>query len=161
MGQESASTTRNCDSCNWKGCPPLVKRACHGSLAKSAHDPLGLVKTKTKANGRTVRREAGKMNKTEARYAEHLEKKKLAGEILSYWFEPVKFRLADNTYYSIDFMVMLVDGTIEFHEVKGTSKGKPYVEDDAAVKIKVAAEHMPFTFRMVWFAESEWKQKEI
>lgn len=160
MGQESASTIQNCGSCNWKGgCTPLIRRACHGDLIKRPADPLGLVKKKAK--GRTVRREAGKMNKTEARYAEHLEKRKLAGEIIGYWFEPVKFRLADNTYYSIDFMVQLVDGTIEFHEVKGTSKGKPYVEDDAAVKIKVAAEHMPFTFRMVWLLEVEWKQKVI
>ena len=90
--------------------------------------------------GRGVRHERGQMNRLERAYGEMLMTRKLAGEIAEYHFEAVKFRLADLTYYTPDFMVMLPDGLIEFHEVKG------FWEDDARVKIKVAAEIYPFKF---------------
>jgi hypothetical protein len=81
----------------------------------------------------------GEMNKTEARYAEHLER--IKGTVISWYkFEAIKLRLADNTFYSPDFAVMLLDGAMEMHEVKG------FWEDDARVKIKVAAALFPFRF---------------
>jgi hypothetical protein len=86
------------------------------------------------------RLKTGQMNKTEAEYGKLLELRKQAGEVLWYLFEGVKLRLADNTFYSPDFTVMLADGTMEIHEVKG------HWEDDARVKIKVAAERFPFRF---------------
>lgn len=78
----------------------------------------------------------GKMNKTEEKYAGYLEARKRAGEIVRWVFEPFKFRLADNTFYSPDFMVVTSE-QIEIHEYKG------HWEDDARVKIKVAAELFP------------------
>lgn len=92
----------------------------------------------TTGRGRT--RPRGEMNGTERRYAEHLELRKVAGEVEWYAFEAVKLRLAKLTYYTPDFLVMLADGTLEAHEVKG------HWEDDARVKIKVAAETFPFRF---------------
>lgn len=47
-------------------------------------------------------------------------------------------RLADNTFYTPDFMVLLQDGSIEYHEVKGSWKAPN--QEDSKVKIKVAAE---------------------
>lgn len=82
----------------------------------------------------------GERNKTEAAYEETLKLKMLTGEILWYAFEGVKLRLADLTTYTPDFAVMLSDGTLEMHEVKG------FWQDDARVKIKVAAELFPFRF---------------
>lgn len=82
----------------------------------------------------------GKMNGTEANYAGHLEMRKAAGEVAWFKFEGVKLRLADNTFYSPDFAVMLAGGELEIHEVKG------HWEDDARVKIKVAADLYPFRF---------------
>ncbi|WGR90646.1 DUF1064 domain-containing protein (plasmid) [Bradyrhizobium sp. ISRA432] len=80
------------------------------------------------------------MNKTEAKYAEHL--KSIEGTVIAWSkFEAVKLRLADNTFYTPDFAVMLLDGTMEMHEVKG------FWEDDARVKIKVAASLYPFRFK--------------
>ena len=79
-------------------------------------------------------------NRTESKYAQELELEKKSGEILWYAFEGIKLRLADNTFYTPDFFVMKKDGTLECHEVKG------FWEDDARVKIKVAAEHFPFRF---------------
>lgn len=64
----------------------------------------------------------------------------LSGEIAWYKFEGLKFRLADNTFYTPDFAVMLPCGTMELHEVKG------FWTDDARVKTKVAAELYPFKF---------------
>lgn len=86
------------------------------------------------------RLKTGAMNKTEARYAAHLELLKHAGEILWYRFEGVKLRLADNTFITIDFPVMRHDGLLEMHEVKGRW------EDDARAKTKIAAEMYPFRF---------------
>lgn len=82
------------------------------------------------------RHEPGKMNKQEKAYSEYLEYRKHIKEITRWVFEPIKFRLADKTFYEIDFMVATPE-QIEFHEFKG------HWEDDARVKIKVVAELFP------------------
>jgi hypothetical protein len=116
-----------------------------------------------KAKARSVRRERGTMNKTEARYAHHLNGRVQVKDVLDWRFEPIKLRLADNTYLTMDFAVILWDGTIELHDVKAYWKkaGKVAIEDDAAVKVKVAAELYPwFTFRTVWEQDGRWMNKE-
>lgn len=86
------------------------------------------------------RMKVGAMNKTEAAYAADLELRRIAGEIAWYKFEGLKFRLADNTFYTPDFAVMLANGALEAHEVKG------HWEDDARAKIKIAADMYPLRF---------------
>lgn len=86
------------------------------------------------------RMKVGRMNKMEAEYGALLELRKRAGEVAWYAFEGVKLRLADLTFYSPDYFVMLTNGELEVHEVKG------FWEDDARVKIKVAASLFPFRF---------------
>lgn len=86
------------------------------------------------------RLKAGAMNKTEREYADMLEMRKRAGEVAWWAFEAMKLRLADNTFYTPDFTVMLAGGELEQHEVKG------FWTDDARVKIKVAASLFPFPF---------------
>lgn len=81
------------------------------------------------------------MNRTEAKYAGELEVRRLAGEIWAWWFEPLKLRLADKTYYTPDFLVQHADDRLEFVEIKG------HWEDDARVKWKTAAELCPWA----WF----------
>jgi len=85
----------------------------------------------------------GERNKTEAAYENYLELQKRAGDILWYGFEAIKLRLANNCYYTPDFMVVRADGVVELHEVKG------FWRDDARVKIKVAASQFPFKFLAV------------
>ena len=80
------------------------------------------------------------MNKTEAAYARELELRRASGDVLWYRFEGIKLRLADSTFYTPDFAVMLATGELEMHEIKG------HWEDDARVKIKVAADQYPFRF---------------
>ena len=101
------------------------------------------------------------MNKTEAKYAEVLEILYKSGEILWYKFEGIKFRLADKTFYSPDFAVLNRNHQIEIHEVKPSSKGKPFIRDDAAVKIKVAAQLYPFVFKIVYPVKGSWKTETI
>ncbi|MEQ8820486.1 MAG: DUF1064 domain-containing protein [Sumerlaeia bacterium] len=84
------------------------------------------------------------MNKTEQEYAMILKSRKAAGEVAWFAFEPWGLRLADNTRYNPDFVVLMADGTIEVHEVKG------FWRDDARVKFKTAANLYPFLiFRAV------------
>lgn len=87
------------------------------------------------------RLKTGTLNKTEQAYASFLELRRIAGEVAWWKFEGIKVRLADNTFYTPDFAVMLADGILECHEVKG------FWTDDARVKIKVAADIYPFIFR--------------
>lgn len=82
----------------------------------------------------------GQMNKTELAYDAHLSLLQHAGEICWRKFEAIRLRLADNTFYTPDFLVMGRDGVLECHEVKGRW------QDDARVKIKVAADQYPFRF---------------
>jgi hypothetical protein len=86
------------------------------------------------------RLKTGAMNKTEQAYADYLSQLQAVGGVLWHRFEGMTFRLADNTRYTPDFAVMRPGGQIELHEVKG------YWQDDARVKIKVAAEMFPFKF---------------
>lgn len=86
---------------------------------------------------------AGTMNKTETAYDAHLAGRQHAGEILWRKFEGIKLRLADNTFLTVDFAVMLANGQMQMHEVKG------FMEEDANVKLKVAASMYPFQFYVV------------
>ena len=105
------------------------------------------------------RLKTGEMNKTEAAYNRSLELLQSAGEIAWFKFEGLKFRLADGCFFTPDFVVMKPDGVMEAHEVKG------YMQDDANVKIKVAASMYPFRFIVVKVRAKKdgggWSIKEI
>lgn len=91
-------------------------------------------------------------NKTESRYAtEVLEILKRTGELLAWQFQPITLRLAKNTTYTPDFLLIYPSGWLWFDEIKG------FERDDAVVKFKVAAELYPgFRFRMVKLIKREW-----
>ena len=89
------------------------------------------------------RLKTGERNKTEAAYEVFLKALVVTGDVLWFKFEGVKLRLADNTFYTPDFAVMRRNGQMELHEVKG------FWQDDARVKIKVAADSYPFKFLAV------------
>lgn len=98
-----------------------------------------------------AKHEAHKMNKAEEAFSWILEKRKLVGEILDWAFEPEKLYLADGTWFTIDFRVILADERVVMYEVKGESKKSKLGrwEEDARVKIKVAAKEHPYIFRAV------------
>ena len=84
-------------------------------------------------------------NKTEREYAGMLRMKLLAGEILDYRFEAMKFMLGNRCWYTPDFLV-ITPTHVELHEVKGG-----FYRDDARVKFKAAAEKYP---RFSWMRRS-------
>ncbi len=104
---------------------------------------------------RGIRKQPGQMNGLETRYSQVLEARKSSD--VEWWaFEAIKLRLAKKTFYTPDFLVMLKDGTLEVHEVKG------FWEDDARVKIKVAASLFPFRFFGKTYSKREgWKTEEF
>jgi len=96
----------------------------------------------------------GSMGSLEKLYADQvLEERKRRGEIVSYRYEALKLRLAANTFYTPDFVVTF-DDHIELHETKG------FWEEDARIKIKVAAAMYPeFVFIGVEYKKREEDRK--
>jgi len=80
------------------------------------------------------------MNALERKYSETLGAQLSTGHIRRWDFEPLKFRLAANTFFTPDFIVIENDGSITAIEVKG------FLRDDAAVKFKVAAAMYPWLY---------------
>ncbi len=131
--------------------------------------PVLSVKPLPKAKGRIVIPKA--MNKGEASYAAHLGLEKRIGEVIWYEYEAITLKLAADVRYTPDFLVLRVDGQLECHEVKGPKVFKrkdgslirhgAFVEEDARIKIEVAAAKFPFRFLMVWpGTNGEWDSRE-
>jgi hypothetical protein len=109
------------------------------------------IEAESRSGPRATKPDRDAMNGLERKYASHLEIRKLAGEVWRYDFQPEKLRLADRTWYEPDFRVILENGVIEYHEVKGG-----HMEDDAAVKLKVVAEQHPYPFVLVRWLNERW-----
>lgn len=101
------------------------------------------------------RKRPGSMNRLETKYAQKLEAMKFNGEVLWWAYEGIKLRLADKTFYTPDFFVLMSSGELTCHETKG------FWEDDARVKIKVAAEKFPFKFYAIMHKKGAWGVEEI
>ena len=102
------------------------------------------------------RLKSGVMNNTEKKYQAVLEARRLSGEVLQYWFEPMNLKLADKCFYRVDFLVLMHDLTLEIHEVKGG-----YITDDGLQKVKIANAMFPFRFIMVQLVKKEWVIREF
>jgi hypothetical protein len=95
-----------------------------------------------------------RMNETERLYAGELEKRRLTGHIKKWVFEGVKFRLADNTFYTPDFWVVDVRDYVTVYEIKG------FWRDDARVKWKAIADLWPeFMWVAVRRVKGQWKEE--
>lgn len=102
------------------------------------------------------------MNKTETKFSLRLEALKRAGHITEWRFEALKFRLADMTTYTPDFLVIGIDGSITLIDTKAYWKkaGKVGITEDANVKVKVVAEQYPwFVFQTTWEQGGGWQHK--
>lgn len=101
------------------------------------------------------RMKAGKMNKTETAYSKYLQTLKDVGKVIWFEFEPMNLRIAEKCFYQVDFLVMMQNGQLECHEVKG------FWTDDALVKIKAAAAKFPFRFISVKLEKGQWVVREF
>lgn len=120
---------------------PLTLKDLKGTPVEMLRSQLGL-HTVVKYGLAKLKRHVG-MNQTEKAYSAWLESEKTANRIAQWDFEPEKLKLAIGTYYTPDFRIINMDGTIEFHETKG------FWTDDARVKIKVASHLHPYVFKSV------------
>lgn len=99
------------------------------------------------------------MNQTERRYAAHLESQVAAGAVVWWSYEAVKLRLAPDSFYTPDFLVVLADTTLELHDVKGRKGDTFWAEEDARLKLRWVAAHYPFRLRVVWErAKGQWAE---
>lgn len=85
----------------------------------------------------------GRMNKTEAAYAQLLDAQKHDGIVREWKFHAIRVRLADRTFYEPDFIVVMADGEIQIREVKGS-----YTTPTGQMKVKMCAEVLNF-FRII------------
>ena len=124
---------------------PKLKLQAEKQLAVKAEEESKVSKSVATVKGVPAE---SKMNKLETRFAHHLEMLKRIGEIVDWKPHPMNLRLSGmKCWYSIDFMVITNDMTIELIETKGKQ-----VWDDALVKFKTASEMFPhFTF--VWVTQ--------
>lgn len=95
-------------------------------------------------------------NKWERNYAQHLDLRKYMKEIASYRYEGLAFRLAANTYLHPDFSpVVMPDGRMEIHEVKGRKTEKWWS------RWKIAKDMFPwFTWRVFRIEKGQWVEIE-
>jgi hypothetical protein len=114
------------------------------------------------AKGRR-RHTPGQMNKLERAYALHLEAERIAGRVQWFAFEAITFKLASDCRLTVDFAVLMADDTLEMHEVKAWSKkkGKSLWEEDAKIKMRVAAGKYPLRFVAVSRTPSGWEMEEF
>lgn len=105
------------------------------------------------------RLKTGEKNKTEQRYEDEvLRPGMMVGDILWYRFEGVKLRIADNTFLTVDYAVLPADGILTMIDVKG---GPAVIQDDARVKMKVAAEAYPFRFQFAYPDGGGWTHEDV
>lgn len=75
-----------------------------------------------------------------------------AGQIHTWLYEPLRFRLGERATYTPDFLVIGLEGVLQFVEVKGA-----YVREDAWLKLKWVRESYPFwTFTLAQYAAKRW-----
>lgn len=101
-------------------------------------------------NAAYTERRAGRMNRTEARYGEQLAAEQGLGLVRWYEFEGITFRLPGGIRWTPDYPVLRPDGCLELHEVKGRRGSTYFATEKARLKLRLAADVLPFPIRVVW-----------
>lgn len=100
------------------------------------------------------RQRRGSMNGAEAAFSLRLKADPLVARFV---FEGVSFRLANGARFTPDFIVFMVDGSIQIHEIKGS-----HSREAAIVRLKVAAGLFPeFQFFIQRLANGRWAESRI
>lgn len=96
-------------------------------------------------DGMTPQRILPYRSRLEAKYAAYLATKKLLREISDWWYEPTKFDIGAGMRYTPDFGVLMPNGDIQYHEVKGWNRSNVA----SRMRWKLAAEKYPM-YRWLW-----------
>lgn len=108
---------------------------------------------------------ARKMNAVETAWSQELDRRGV-----KWRWEAITLRLANDCRYTPDFSAWMPLNVaydplvLRFWEVKRAWKGKrrPHIEDDARVKLLVAAKEYPeFDFWLVWYDGQEWHEERV
>lgn len=82
-----------------------------------------LQRDKIKSDARVLGRlKQGAMNKTERKYNDYLESKRMKGEILWFKFDCINLRLAEKTFYKPDFSYLQVILSCKYTRSKAIGK---------------------------------------
>lgn len=102
-------------------------------------------------------------NKGERAYGLELAMQRNAGRIAWFAFQAITLKLAHDCRFTGDYFVQYSDGQLEIVDVKGRKGDGFWCEEDAKIKIRVAAEHFPmFRFVVVWpLKDGGWGRKEF
>lgn len=93
----------------------------------------------------------------ELEYAQNLNQRLAAGEIIEWHYEALRFKIAHKTTYTPDFLVLYPNGSQELVEVKG------HLRESANVKFKTCADKFKgFKWSMQRKVKGTWRVlKEI
>lgn len=137
-----------------------------GKLPEACHSPAKPTASRTQPT-------RGKMNKTEALFAELLEAQRLFGRVIEWEFEPGPLLLSPKqgtipaTRYWRDFRVVMKDGTVQAIEVKAGRKSKagvphPHFEDGARERLQMAAKKfVEYEWYLAWYYLGSWNIERI
>jgi hypothetical protein len=79
-----------------------------------------------------------------------------AGQLKDWKYEALKFRLADGSWFTPDFAVVLLNGAHEIHELKG------WMREAARVRFLVARELFPsYRWRMIEKKAGAWTERPL
>ena len=130
-----------------------LRKGAHGEEARQERGVAKAVQMIEARAGQTSKlagsRHMGKykpvrgMNKLEAAFAQTLDYRKQAGELIWWGFEPFRIRLANGSFYRPDFVAVDTEGRSEIYECKG------FMREAARVRLKVAVEKLPYPFFLV------------
>jgi hypothetical protein len=108
--------------------------------------------TESSPNQRRLQPASPYRSKTESHYAARLFSLRVIGQIHDWRYEAVTLRLGDRVRFTPDFRVVMADGTVELHEVKGA-----YTREDARIKLQAAATlFQEYRFKLATYAKGRW-----
>ncbi|WP_175837078.1 hypothetical protein [Burkholderia anthina] len=132
--------------------PKSAAEERHKSVLREAFGDTGIALSRMRSLGRLRTR---KVDAAIEAYGELLATLRLRGDVLWFRANPIKLRLADETYYGPNFAVMVASGHLEMHHVMDAAKNEPLTT------VKIAAEQFPFRFVVVHRDDScGWKFEE-
>jgi hypothetical protein len=107
------------------------------------------------------------MNKGESLYAQWLELQQRAGDVRCWFFQAMTFKLARDCRYTPDFAVFRGDAQtlvdVKGRKVKPDGTQTYWAEEDAKIKIKVAATMFPMYRWVIAFPaqNGNWEEREM
>lgn len=108
-----------------------------------------------KRGGWGKRKVPGEMNKLEAEFALMLD---ADPQVEAWWFERFKWKLADNTFWTPDYLVHRKSEELVIYEVKGG-----FFPEHNRIKLKVAADQIPVRVVLAQFLNKKtgWTYTEV